>query len=210
MPTSIGLISDTHSSIAPLKAALDIFKQQQVDIIICAGDIAGYGEDELIQTIELLEQSNCLMVAGNHDHINTDTNYAGQLNKIQNFFNKLPLTLELNIENKRLYIVHAHPPDSQHGGIKLLDPQGNVYADRKKSWNQQLQQLDADILIVGHTHQVFAEQIGKLLVINPGSTQFNHSCMILNLPDMQVDIFSLCGKEVVKVWNWGMFYQEQR
>ncbi len=90
MPTRIGLISDTHSSIAPLKAALDIFRQRQVDMIICAGDIAGYGEDELIQTIELLEQNNCLMIAGNHDHTTPDTDYGVQLSRIQLFFNQLP------------------------------------------------------------------------------------------------------------------------
>ncbi|VAW66221.1 hypothetical protein MNBD_GAMMA09-3457 [hydrothermal vent metagenome] len=209
MPTSIGLISDTHSSIAPLKAALDIFRKKQVDRIICAGDIAGYGEDELIQTIEILEQNNCLMIAGNHDHTTPHTDYGKQLSRIQDFFNQLPLTLQLNIEHKRIYVVHAHPPDSQHGGIKLLDPQGNVYADRKADWKQQLKTLDADILIVGHTHQVFSEQIGHLQVINPGSTQFNHSCMILHLPDMQVETFPLCDKQIIKTWNWGVFYKEQ-
>ena len=209
MPTKIGLISDTHSSLAPLEEALSIFQREQVDMIICAGDIAGYGEDEVTQTIDLLLKHDCKMIAGNHDHIIDETDYGSNLKRIDNFFNSLPLTLELEIENKKIYVVHAHPPDSQHGGIKLLDPQGNVFSDRKEYWHQQLKHFDHDILIVGHTHQIFAEKIGKVLVINPGSTQFNHSCMILNLPDMKVETFSLSNMTPVTTWNWGIFYREQ-
>ena len=46
MSTKIGLISDPHSTTAPLKEALSIFKREQVDTIICAGDIAVYVEDK--------------------------------------------------------------------------------------------------------------------------------------------------------------------
>ena len=209
MPTKIGLISDTHSTLAPLKEALSIFKREQVDMVICAGDIAGYGEDELMQTIDLLLKHDCKMVAGNHDQITVDMENCDQLEKIETFFKTLPLTLEFNVEGKQIYVVHAHPPDSQHGGIKLLDPQGHVYADRKADWQQQLENFDHDVLIVGHTHQVFVEQIGKVLVINPGSTQFNHTCMVLNLPDMHVETFALSNMQPVMTWNWGIFYKEQ-
>jgi len=209
MSIKIGLISDTHSTVSPLKEALSIFQREQVDMIICAGDIAGYGEDELTQTIDLLVQHNCKMIAGNHDQLTDDMASSDQLKKIKDFFNSLPETLEMNIEGKRIYVVHAHPPDSQHGGIKLLDPQGQVYADRKTYWEQQLKNFNYDVLIVGHTHQVFAEQIGNTLVINPGSTQFNHTCMVLSLPDMSVETFALSNKQPVKTWNWGIFYKEQ-
>ena len=60
MSTKIGLISDTHSTTAPLEEALSLFKKEQVEIIICAGDIAGYGNDQLEPTIDLLTENNCL------------------------------------------------------------------------------------------------------------------------------------------------------
>ena len=63
----------------------------------------------------------------------------------------------------------------------------------------------SDVLIVGHTHQVFSEQLGDVLVINPGSTTFNHTCAILTLPEMKVDIFPLSNKEPILCWNWSMF-----
>lgn len=209
MSTKIGLISDPHSTTAPLKEALSLFKREQVNTIICAGDIAGYGEDQLEQTIDLLIENDCLLIAGNHDCWPLDENANTQYDKkTEKFFKDLPLKLELTIENKKVYVAHAHPPDSLHGGIKLLDPDGNVYPDRKEHWARELQGFDYDVLIVGHTHQVFNEKIGNTLVINPGSTTFNHSCSVLSLPDMNVTTYALENKKIIRTWNWGMFFQE--
>ena len=212
MPTKIGLISDTHSTLEPLREALAIFKREQVDTIICAGDIAGYGEKKIEHDIEplidLLEEYDCLMVSGNHDHWSEENHPSQNKNKLKKFFDSLPSHLKLNIEGKRIYVVHASPPDLEHGGIKLLDPEGNVYEDRKAYWANELKDLDTDILIAGHAHQILCEQLGDILLINPGSTVFNHNCSILSLPDMQVENFALSNKEPIKVWNWGMLFQK--
>lgn len=209
MSTKIGLISDLHSTLAPLQEALTIFEQEQVDTIICAGDIAGYGEKKIehdvAPLIDLLNEHSCLMISGNHDHWSDD--YASDSKeKVMSFFNSLPSSLQLNIEGKNIYVVHASPPDLEHGGIKLLDPDGEVYPDRKIDWADQLKDLDADILIVGHTHQILCEQMGDILLVNPGSTVFNHNCSILSLPDMKVEHFSLSNKKPIKVWNWNMLF----
>jgi putative phosphoesterase len=209
MPSKIGLISDPHSTTAPLEEALALFKREQVDTIICAGDIAGYGKDELSRTIDLLIDSDCQMIAGNHDYCSDEYDYNDQKGRIEAFFNNLPRTLELTIENKKIHVAHAEPPDMQHGGIKLLDTDGNVFPDRKEDWTEKLKPYDYDILIVGHTHQVFSEQLGDVLVINPGSTTFNHTCLILTLPDMTVDVFALSNKEPIMCWNWSMFNHVQ-
>lgn len=204
----IGLISDTHSTAAPLREALSLFASHKVDKIICAGDIAGYGEENLDETIDLLTTNHCLMVAGNHDHISDNLSYGGDIDQLSSFFKSLPDKLELEYAGKRIYVVHAEPPDSQHGGIKLLDQQGNVIAQQKARWEKTLSGFDYDVLVVGHTHQIFAETIAGALVINPGSTLFNHSCMILTLPEMKVDIFPLSGTTPVLSWNWGQYYQQ--
>jgi putative phosphoesterase len=106
-------------------------------------------------------------------------------------------------------MVHAEPPSEQHGGIKLLDPDGDIMEDRKMLWQNNLKDFNYDVLIVGHTHQIFAEQLGEVLVINPGSSAFNHSCMILTLPELKTQVFALGDKEIVKCWNWSMFAQGQ-
>ena len=101
-------------------------------------------------------------------------------------------------------MVHANPPSEQHGGIKLRNRYGEIVEERKADWAESLADFDHDVLIVGHTHQVYAEQLGKVLVINPGSVPFNHSCMILSLPDLRVETYALGGREIVNCWNFSM------
>ncbi len=208
MTTKLGLISDPHAKPAPVAEALTIFRQQQVDSIICAGDVAGYF-DETDPVIALLTENNCQTVLGNHDESFLEAHAEAKDSSACSFLSALPLKLEYQFEGKRIYVVHAHPPESLHGGIKLLDVDGELIAEQKQYWKQQLQDFAYDVLIVGHTHQVFAEKLGHVLAINPGSTQFNHTCIILSLPEMRVQLFSLEGKQPLKSWNWGKFIHDQ-
>mgnify|MGYP002639783022 CR=1 FL=1 len=205
MATKIGLISDVHASPAALQEALEIFASNNVSDIVCAGDIAGYF-DSLSSTIDLLKKSSCISVIGNHDQEYLEKHSDEFASKECTFLLSLPQTHELNIENKSIFIVHAEPPSSQHGGIKLLDQQGSIINSRKQYWIKQLLDFKYDVLIVGHTHQVFAENLGNVLVINPGSSVFNHSCIILTLPDMTVEIFKLENQNIIKCWNFSMLY----
>ena len=203
MTTKLGLISDVHSSPVPLRQALEIFDRENVSDIVCSGDIAGYYET-LEPTIDLLIQYHCKTIVGNHDQSYLESHADIENQKESRFLKGLPQTLELEIEEKRIYVVHAQPPSSQHGGIKLLDQNGAIIQQRKDYWRNELEEYDYDVLIVGHTHQVFAEQLGDVFVINPGSTQFNHSCMILSLPELKVQTFALENKDIVKCWNFSM------
>ena len=207
MTTRIGLISDVHSSPVALAEALQIFAGQQVDDIICAGDIAGYYEG-LLPTIQLLAGSNCTAIVGNHDQSWLEKNPAAQSDsdsgEIRSYLQQLPQTLQFSIDGKRLFVVHANPPSEQHGGIKLRNRYGEIVEERKADWAESLADFDHDVLIVGHTHQVYAEQLGKVLVINPGSVPFNHSCMILSLPDLRVETYALGGREIINCWNFSM------
>lgn len=206
MAMKFGLISDIHATVDPLRGALTVFEQQHVDAVLCAGDVAGYGE-ELEQTVDLLIESKCQVITGNHEMWFLDSPVAEDRKWIKEFFSELPSTLAFTIAGQHLYMVHASPPFSNMTGIKLLDQQGSIIPDRKQQWTNYLDKFNHDILIIGHTHQVFAERLGKTLVINPGSTKFNHTCMTLALPEQEVRIFPVSGKTPQKVWNWGQMEQ---
>ena len=205
MTTRIGLISDVHSSPDMLAEAMQIFADQQVDDIICAGDIAGY-YDSLLPTVRLLQQSNCRAIVGNHDQKWLEHNPGPDDAEIRDYLQQLPQTLELVVEGLRLFVVHANPPSEQHGGIKLRNRDGDIVEQRKDEWSELLLEYDYDVLIVGHTHQVYAERLGDMLVINPGSVPFNYSCMILSLPELEVETFALAGREIVNCWNFSMVF----
>ena len=203
MSATIGLISDIHATAAPLLEALTIFEQESVDLILCVGDIAGYGT-ELEQSIELLAGRNCITILGNHDVWHIDQHVAGRQKLVESFFHNLPMTWESTLEGKRIFAVHASPPTSLRRGITLLDQYEKLMLNEKEQWRLELEQYGFDVLVVGHTHQVFAEFLGQTLVINPGSTKFNNSCAILSLPDLEVRNFPLSGETIRKVWHWGM------
>ena len=202
MSTRIGLISDPHATAAPVAEALSRFESAGVDRVFCVGDIAGYG-DELEQTLDLLIAAGCSMISGNHELWYLEQPAAKQQTRTRTLFSNLPAVLQLRIEGKTLYMVHASPPRSYMEGIKLLDERGSILPDSKLNWGSRLQGFGYDVLVVGHTHQVFAERLADTLVINPGSTIFNHSCAILELPAMDCQVLSLSDSKVVKTWNWG-------
>lgn len=200
--TLLGLISDVHAAPEPVAEALAIFADAGVSQVFCAGDIAGY-MDKLDETIKLLVDNDCHTIMGNHDLQYIDKHDDDPDDKAVTFLKHLPATIKTTIEGKSIYMVHAQPPDECHGGIKLLDKTGQIQADKVALWTKRLQSFHHDVLIVGHTHQVFTEVIADTLVVNPGSSVFNNCCAILRLPEMTIETYALNGRAIEKTWNWG-------
>ena len=207
MATKIGLLGDVHATVDPVVEALAIFRDEGVDRVWCTGDVAGYG-DELDATVGLLKAGGCHVILGNHDQWYLDLVESEKNSATANYLADLPLALDSWIEGKHLYMAHASPPNSLMDGIRLLDEAGQILQDQRREWIERLAGFGPDVLIVGHTHQVFAEQLGDVLVVNPGSTLFNHCCAILTLPDMQFRLFSLSGKQPTRTWRWDQQGQE--
>ena len=208
MSVKIGLISDVHATPEPLRDALGCLRDEEVAMVLCAGDIAGYGPD-LDRTVQLLEEGGCRAILGNHDLWWLADFDIEETDLSTGYLRRLPLVDELEIEGVRISMVHGSPPASVMEGIKLLDEEGEMIDELRELWSDTLAGYAADVLVVGHTHQVFAERLGGVLDINPGSTRFNHTCAILHLPDMDVEFLPLGGKEPELVWNWGMQYRRQ-
>lgn len=208
MSTRLGLISDPHATPGPLREALGIFKKLGVDRILCPGDVAGYGDDTPT-TVALLRRSHCETVLGNHERWYLEETSEEADPAVYNYFSELPRYQQWEFDGCRIYLVHASPPDSDMEGIRLLDEYGVIIPAEKAYWTEYLSEFDYEVLVVGHTHQIFAEQLGHTLVVNPGSSKFNHSCAILTLPQMHFEVFALSGQTPVRAWNWGMFYRQQ-
>lgn len=202
MTTKIGLISDPHATVAPLAEALAIFRREGVAQVFCAGDIGGYG-NELDETVALLQRHGVRAIRGNHELWALEQDEFPGSSTSRDYFAALPAALALTIEGISLYMVHAEPPDRVSRGLRLFDQHGTVIPQTCAAWQQRLAGFDHEVLILGHTHQVYAVQLGRTLVINPGSCRYNHSCAILTLPQLQLEWFSLGGQVIETVWNWG-------
>ena len=163
--TRIGLLSDVHATVRPVREALDIFHSEGVESILCAGDIAGYGT-ELEETVALLIASGCRAVLGNHDLWYFESCDGDAEGPVADYLRTLPTSINLERQETALTMLHASPEDLLLGGIRLLDEAGDVIKKQEHRWCQELMDFPAEVLVVGHTHQAFARPLGETLVIN--------------------------------------------
>ncbi|MEZ5541773.1 MAG: metallophosphoesterase family protein [Pseudomonadota bacterium] len=205
--TAIGLLSDVHASAAPVREALAIFARAGVQQVFCAGDIAGY-HAELAETVALLSAHGVRAVRGNHDLRYLAAHDGPGADPVTTYLQGLPAVIDTVVAGRHVRMVHAQPPDDcTGGGIRLLATDGSVRPERAAHWERLLADCACDVLVVGHTHQVFAVQLGGTLVVNPGSSAFNHACAILRLPHCAVELIPLSGRPVVPYWSWHEYMQ---
>ena len=201
MATLLGLVSDVHATPGPLAAALELLRREGAERLLCLGDIAGYGDD-LAATVGLLRDADCAAILGNHDAWYVERPHPATDPDLHAWFAGLPVTLDESIEGQRLHAVHASPPESLMRGIRLLDEVGTPLPDEWAHWGEELRDLPCDLLAVGHTHQVFAERLGGVRVVNPGSTCFNGSCALVEFPSLEVRLLPVPGVKFSRSWSW--------
>src|SRR5690606_7174520 len=57
---------DIHGNVHALEKVIAELKQQEVDFMLCCGDVVGYGGNPN-ECVELLRENNVPTIAGNHD-----------------------------------------------------------------------------------------------------------------------------------------------
>ncbi|MCB0279213.1 MAG: metallophosphoesterase family protein [Calditrichaeota bacterium] len=199
----LGIISDIHSKPEPLKQAIKLFEKKQVDRIYNLGDTAGYF-DQLDECVQILKSEDISSIIGNHDLWYLALPKTEQTDWITEYFRSLENQITLSDGSQRLLMVHEAPSEMDKKGFKLLDQNNQLIESELKKWEIQLTNFDYDILLVGHSHQVFSERIAKTLVINPGSSIFNNSVAILNINGLEVDFLPLSDGGISRTWNWSL------
>lgn len=181
----IGIITDIHSNIQALNATLIEFDKQNVEKIICCGDIIGIGINPEETIHELLKRKEMLIaVRGNHEQYllnglpkeihddkrkmseieikNHKWNHSKLSNKSIEFLRQLEISLNVELVGKRLYIVHY--PQQTDGTYKkhIKNPSAMDNLEMFK-------ENTADIFIYGHTHTFSINNINDKLYINTGA-----------------------------------------
>ena len=149
----IAVISDIHSNLQALLAALTDINGRGIDQIYCLGDIVGYGGSPN-ECVELIRQRAAVSVLGNHDQaalnpsdVNNFTK-PGKLvsewtNKVltdanRQFLAALPFTAETGI----CTLVHASPEA----------PPAWQYVDSMDAARVQFAHFATELCFIGHTH----------------------------------------------------------
>jgi putative phosphoesterase len=157
----IGIVSDVHGNAAGLSAALQ--RMGDVDELLCAGDVVEEFRFSN-ESVALLRDRGARCVLGNHDigflgpHGARARAAKGVDASLVAWLAEQPTSIELTIGAKRLLMTHASPcaPHTQY-----VLPQS---AELKR-----IADVDADIVIIGHTHKQMVARVGRPLVVNPGS-----------------------------------------
>lgn len=166
----VALLSDIHANEPALRAVLSDLSEDSVDLVVCVGDIVGYGPDPKA-CVSLIRDYADHCVAGNHDReANTPARYSGHPtagpglkhtyeelgNDDLSWLDDLPERRQLSAHS--MTIAHSHPDPAHTDQYVYPDEFSTVGAT-----------VDSALLAMGHTHVQGADTVDETLVVNPGS-----------------------------------------
>jgi putative phosphoesterase len=168
------LLADIHANWPALQA---VISAEKFDLCISLGDLVDYGL-EPVPCIAWVRNNARYAIRGNHDHgvaqnvvCNGKTGYKYLASVTRTvtrellsepdlrYLGRLPVTRTITLDEHRFLLAHATPRDP-------MDEYAPADAD---FWTRRLQNVDAEVVCVGHTHQPFVLEVDHKLVINPGS-----------------------------------------
>jgi putative phosphoesterase len=157
----IGIIADIHCNADALRIALE--RMGAVDELLCAGD-AVYQFRFSNDVMALLRERGARYVLGNHEDVLLGRwgQHARSVADVREeelaYMASQPSTIETRVNGKSLVMVHGSPFEPHNEYIYPNSPSLSRFAE-----------IDADYIVLGHTHYQMAERVGRALVINPGS-----------------------------------------
>lgn len=208
----LGIISDLHADFGALASGLEHLHRLGCDQVICAGDVVD-GDVFPDEVIARLAGERIPTIRGNHDRWALERArgqgapelYGSGFDLSDNsisFLANLPTSLTVEEEGVRVVVWHASPGSD----MEPVREGGELSA---------LSRADADVLVVGHTHEPRATWTPMGLVCNPGAlyrsaTAFERTGPIyvpsgsqpgtfgvLDLPAMSFRVFSVTDGALV-------------
>ena len=162
--TRLAILTDVHADVHALRDALAQIDQLGADQILCCGDLVDYG---LFPegTLTLLRERGIVTIRGNHDRwaveSGSDTSGWDLTDASVAYLESLPTSWSKIVDGVRVVLAHARPGSDMHG--IACDTPG-------RELKELLDQAEADILIVGHTHVPFVRRLDDgRIVMNPGA-----------------------------------------
>jgi putative phosphoesterase len=167
------IVSDIHGNLAALEAVLAA--ESQYDAVVFCGDVVDYGPHP-VECLDWVRENVTHAVRGNHDNavgFDTDCRCMGTFREYSvatrawhrtlldqtdyEFLRQLPTLEWFEWEGKHFRMAHA-------------TPQGDLFEYLSMDqWSDRIVGLDADFILLGHTHVQGMQTLGAITVVNPGS-----------------------------------------
>ncbi len=159
----LGVVSDVHCNVEALDHALADL-QGRVDEILLAGD-GVYEYRFCNEVVDAARRLGMRYVLGNHEmvllgpHGERARSAPGVDPASVTYLASVPERVEVGVgSGKKLCMVHGSP----------WEPYGD-YLHASSPVFRRIDELEADFLVLGHTHVPMIERFGRTLVVNPGS-----------------------------------------
>jgi predicted phosphodiesterase len=155
-PKRIGVFSDIHGNFHALQSVLAELDKEEVDFMLCCGDVVGYGGNPN-ECVELLRERNIPTIAGNHDFaaLNlVDITYFNDIAREAIIWTRQELTdenvawlkeLPLSVELDEMLFVHASPNQPENWNYIITMGQARTG----------FQYFTQTVCFIGHSHTPF-------------------------------------------------------
>jgi predicted phosphodiesterase len=173
----LALISDIHGHLPALEAVLADIRARGADLLICLGDVVTLGLQPA-ETLDLLAQSRCRFVQGNHDQAVLDPRMAADL-QIPEFLVPSIQWTRSKLSARQLNLIGGFEPILRIGtggrsaAFLHASPQSNCTGIPPNASDvvieAVLSEMAADIVGAGHTHCQMNRPLCGRLFVNPGS-----------------------------------------
>ncbi len=168
----VALLADAHANYIALDAVLKDAIGRNIDHVIFAGDAVGY-YPYINEVCNILREKADWCVMGNHEaYVTGELPVSEDKRKVyaldytlgeistenMDWLKSLPEFLDLELSGKIFKIFHGSP-------WNYLEEY--IYPDYR--FFDRFDNIQADFVILGHTHYPMLHSIGNKLIINPGS-----------------------------------------
>ncbi|KJV25345.1 phosphoesterase [Aquitalea magnusonii] len=168
----IVIVSDLHGNLDAWQALPEGYDELWV-----LGDLVNYGPQPAEVVSEVMEKTT-LVVQGNHDYAvahQDDSTWSPRYHAMAeatrkytsdnlrpehlDYLRDLPQQVVAERDGMRFHLTHAIPSNPLYGRC----------APDAAEWGAEVELVSANMLLVGHSHVPFIRQVGKTVVVNPGS-----------------------------------------
>lgn len=195
--TRFALIGDVHAEDERLQAAIALARRENVEAILCVGDVAdGFGD--LDRTIAILERERVHTVRGNHDRwflgdaMRTllPVQYRGEHPDAEAAARLWPPVLSFDTIHGALLLCHA-VGDDDFSVIKAHTHDDTVR--EMTAWGRLTRRARYRFMAAGHTHDVMVRTLDGITILNPGTLKRDRSprACIVDLGERVMHVFDL-------------------
>ena len=169
----VAALYDVHGNLPALEAVLADPRCAEANVVVCGGDlVVGPYPAECLDALEA-HAGGARFLVGNCDREAVETPEGGELGAAARWSNERlgrdrtarvadwPLTVELDVPGLGNVLFCHATPTSDRPILTRVTPETDVA--------QALGDVDADVVVCGHTHVQYDRTIGPVRVVNAGS-----------------------------------------